>query len=261
MELLIEISQERFFKDVEELDDVGYWQLQASERREESDKDGGGDFVLGIDEVKSWPNCRFFAAIPKNSTHINHLYVIRPVDEQSVEETHGETKWYHFAGGSWAMELEKGEKYTYPSQVSCTLYGNHLRVRYVNVNEGSGFDAEYPFEDLVKVFSHLRDIYRALGKSDVKMRQLEVRVKTESYGNEHFVDREGNKVEVANDTTATYMGQLLNVRYVPRHSGAGHGEPAYDYTGIVFVDPNTGKRKELYEYVTINQLVDTGRRG
>lgn len=254
MEHVIEISQERFFKEITELDDIGYWSVGASERKEGEDPD------LGIEEVKSWPNCRYFAVLPKDTLTIWDLYVIRPVDGEPLDAS-GETKWYYFRGGCWQTEPVGDEKYIYPEQVSCLIFGNHLKVRYVNIDAGSGFEADYPFEDLVKIFSHLRDIYRALGKSDVKMQQLEVRVKEEFYGSEHFVDREGNKVEVSNGTTVAYMGQLLNVRYVPRHSAAGHGEPAYDYTGIVFVDPKTGKQLQLCEYVTFNQLVDTGRRG
>lgn len=263
MEHLIEISQERFFKDVEELDDIGYWQLNASEHREESDKDGAGDFVLGIEEVKSWPNCRFFAALPKvEGGCIDSLYVIRPLDGEPIQGAAGETKWYHFGGGSWSCDPEPGEQFIYPSQVSCNLYGDHLRVRYVNINEGSGFEAEYPFEDLVKIFSHLRDIYRALDKSNVKMMTFDLKVKTSYPGDEEFRDLNNHTVNVSDGTVVLYKGRVLTVFSADEPVEHGGGEPDSSRRVFKFFDQDTKEEVDVYtgDTVRCQKLVDTGHR-
>lgn len=254
-----EVTREEFFAVLEEVDDIPDVQLSVSEWGERS-KDEHGESVFSLEEFKSWPEVRFFVNTGSGKL-IEHLYAIRPRDDDDSFEdkfVKPSTRWYYFRGGSWSAE-ERVEP-VWPDIITCAMHGEHVRARRTVIFEGSGFDEDRPFEDLVTVMSDLAVIYRLLGQSEVEYRTLDLRASNSSYGGTTWTHadgtafpkglKEGTKVEVD--------GVPATVRYEQREQGGGHGEGSWMATMLILIDDRTKKEISVWnKKITTVIAVDT----
>ena len=230
-----EITREEFFANVESINDIPDIQLHVSNWGEIA-KDEHGDIVLSLDEVKSWKNARYFANV-KNEKFIEHLYLVRPTDDDDNWDDNlmkPNTQWYYFRGVCWSGADDE----PYPHELICYMHGEHVKMRRTVIYEGSGFDENRPFEDLVTVMADLAMVYRILQLSDVKYQEVELWLKNEMGG---FVwEYKGSNKQMKNPipegTKVFVEGVECTVHYENRQMGGGHGEGRWEAVQVTLKD-------------------------
>lgn len=222
-----EITREEFFANVESINDIPDIQLSVSNWGEIA-KDEHGDIVLSLDEVKSWTKARFFVNV-SNPRHYEEFYLIRPTDDDDNWDDQFlkmNTQWYHFRGVCWSGE----DNEPYPHELICYMHGEHVTNRRTVIYEGSGYDEDRPFEDLVTVMADLAMIYRLLNLSEVQYREVELWLKNEMSG---FVWKyKGSNKQLKNPlpkgSKVFVDGVECTVHYEVRQMGGGHGEGRWE---------------------------------
>ncbi|WBF04810.1 hypothetical protein [Erwinia phage vB_Ea277G] len=216
-----EVTKEEFFKYLEKLDDCPDCQLSASNWGEVA-KDEHGDVVLTLAEVKAWYGARFF--VRTGEAYYEHLYVVRLSDEDDSWEdkfSRPNTHWYHFQGNCWTGDKSE----PWPFEMSLHMHGEHVNMRRTVIFEGSGYDEDRPFEDLVKVMGDLANVYRLVGLSEVEYRDVELRLEQGLAAPEwKYFDKRSLNRPLAAGTKVYIDDEELTVHYETRQMGGGHGE-------------------------------------
>jgi hypothetical protein len=221
-----EITREEFFANVESITDIPDIQLSVSNWGEMA-KDEHGDIVLSLDEVKSWAKAKFFVNT-SNPHHYEEFYLVRPTDDDDNWEDKFlkmNTQWYHFRGVCWSGE----DNEPYPHELICCMHGEHVTNRRTVIYEGSGYDEDRPFEDLVKIMGDLANVYRLVGLSEVEYRDVELQLEQgmTSFQWKYFDGRKLNR-PIAAGTKVYIDDEELTVHYETRQTGGGHGEGRWD---------------------------------